>query len=56
MLIDTRDGVVRWANKGLWKPIPLDQPEVADEVAHDLLSGVEKQLSTVKALETPKEE
>jgi hypothetical protein len=56
VLIDTRSGAVRWANKGLWKPIPLDQPEVADEVAHDLLSGVEKQLSTVKALETPKEE
>lgn len=56
VLIDTRTGAVRWANKGLWKPIPLDQPEVADEVAHDLLSGVEKQLSTVKALEIQEEE
>ena len=39
LLVETRGGAVRWANKGRWKPLPLDRPEVADAVVADLLSG-----------------
>ncbi len=46
LLVDTRGGVIRWANKGLWKPLPLDRPEVAAAVVADLLSGLETHLST----------
>lgn len=46
LLVDIRDGVIRWANKGMWKPLPLDRPEVAEAVVADLLSGVETHLLT----------
>lgn len=55
LLIDTRSFAVRWANKGLWKPIPVDQPEIADAVVADLLADLETQLG-LKSLNQPMEE
>ncbi len=56
LLVDTRSTAIRWANKGLWKPIPIDRPEVADAVVADLLSGLEKHLSTIETHESSEEE
>lgn len=56
LLIDTRSGVVRWANKGLWKSIPLDNPEAADSLVIDLLTGLDGHLSTMDLLESQEEE
>jgi len=56
LMIDTRSGAIRWANKGMWKPIPLDNPEVADAVVADLLSGIETQLATKNSHEEHEEE
>jgi hypothetical protein len=55
VLVDTRTGFIRWANKGLWKPLPLDHPEAADHVAGDLLTGLEDQLGVAKPNETQEE-
>ena len=55
LLVDARSNSVRWANKGLWKPIPIDKPEIADAVVADLLSGLETHLSTIDASDSPKE-
>jgi len=55
VLVDTRTGFIRWANKGLWKPLPLDHPEAADHVAGDLLTGLEAQLGVAKPNETQEE-
>jgi len=56
LLVDTRSTAIRWANKGLWKPIPLDRPEVADAVVADLLSGLEEHLSANDTPEPSEEE
>jgi hypothetical protein len=46
LLLDTRDNTIRWANKGMWKPLPVARPEIAEAVAADLLTGIETVLST----------
>lgn len=46
LLIDTRNNTIRWANKGMWKPLPVTRPEVADAVVADLLTGLETVLPT----------
>lgn len=56
LLVDTRSTAIRWANKGLWKPIPIDRPEVADAVVADLLSDLEKHFSTTETPESTEEE
>lgn len=56
LLIDARNHTIRWANKGLWKPIPLDKPEVANAVVADLLSGFRNHLSTGQHIEPHEEE
>jgi len=56
LLVETRGSAVRWANKGLWKPLPLDRPEVADAVVADLLSGLDTHLSINDTSESLEEE
>lgn len=46
LLVDTRNNTVRWVNKGMWKPLPVARPEVADAVTADLLTGLQTVLST----------
>jgi hypothetical protein len=55
LLVDTRNSTIRWANKGLWKPIPLDRPELADAVVADLLLGIETHLQTIDTSESQEE-
>lgn len=56
LLVDARSAAIRWANKGLWKPIPIARPEVADAVVEDLLSGLEKHLSAIETHDSSEEE
>jgi hypothetical protein len=56
LLVDARSSAIRWANKGLWKPIPLDRPEIADAVVADLLSGLEDHLSSIEPPKPSEEE
>lgn len=56
LLLDTRDGTIRWANKGMWKPLSLDRPEVACAVAADLLMGIDASIAANTNLESHEEE
>jgi hypothetical protein len=42
LLVHCPTGEVLWLDKGLWKPIPFDQPDRVREVAADLLTGLRK--------------
>lgn len=42
ILLHCPTGEVLWLDKGLWKPIPFDQPDRVREVAADLLAGLKK--------------
>lgn len=41
MLIDCRTGEIIWANRGIWPPIPFDQPTVVDRIMKDLFFGLD---------------
>jgi hypothetical protein len=41
MLIECRTGEIIWANRGIWPPIPFDQPTVVDRIMKDLFFGLD---------------
>lgn len=39
-LIDCSSGEILWINKGLWGPIPFNDPKIVENIITDLLAGI----------------
>lgn len=46
LVVDLRTAAVRWANKGMWDPVPVNRPELTQAVMADLLTGLTMSIRT----------